>query len=262
MGQEQVPQSWGEILADIFIFSTSCNALMLLSGVSGCGKTTFTKILQERKPAHLDIVPVSRVTSNPTKNWLIDAITPWITSDKTSNTPIAEKIKSLAEIERPILIVIDTPSLDAGTNITPELIALLNLADGSNLKLSILVLGSIELASSLGKDLQTTNRIVLNSPIPALDTFSVKNFVINKIQNAGITSDQISIERAQEISQQSGGIPGIAIQLIANELGFSSKTIRPIKNQSDYIQPRKKNELSSDSKKLHKIEDLLAPSKK
>lgn len=262
LGQEQVPQAWGEMLSDIYIFATTCNALMLLSGVNGSGKTTFSKVLQDRKPSTLDIVSVTQAGADPQKNWLIDAITPWITSNKDSNHSVVDKIRSLSEIDRPILICIDTPSLNVTSSITPEILSLLNLADGSNLKLSVLVLGSNDLTISISNDTQISSRIVLNASIPSLDKFSIHNFVMSKIKIAGITSENLSAERAHEISLESEGIPGRAIQLIANAMGFVSKKTNDKESSTGALITKKQANHAGETKKTHKIEDLLAPPKR
>ena len=97
-GRELLPEAWVKLMSDIYSFSTSCNGLILLSGPAGSGKTTFIKILQDRKPADLDIVPVTHASISPKSDWIIDAITPWLTSSKQKNQPITEKMRALSDI--------------------------------------------------------------------------------------------------------------------------------------------------------------------
>ncbi len=261
-GQELVPQSWGELMSDIFIFSHSCNALMLLSGSSGSGKTTFIKILHDRKPVNLDIVSITQATVMPRAHWLIDALTPWLTSDKNSSTAIVGKIKSLADTERPILICIDIPAFDIGQAIAPEILSLLNLADSSNLKISILLVGPSELTAAIAADRQIGSRIVLNSSMPVLEENELNQFVMSKIQAASITSEELSRDQASQISRNALGIPGLAIQLIAQSAGYKQKQSAHKAERSETTGVRKKIDARHEVKKMHQIEDLLVPVKK
>jgi type II secretory pathway predicted ATPase ExeA len=265
-GRELVPDAWLNLMSDIYTFSTSCNGLMLISGSPGSGKTTFIKLLQERKPVNLDIIAATNASASPKTDWIIDAITPWLTSSRQPNQSISEKLRSLSENPRPILLCIDCTSSEIAENAVSQIMALLNLADASNLNFSSIIVLPSPASSSLFNESQILQRVTLNKKLPEFDDMTMQNFIINKIQNAGIGPELISSESALKICRDARGIPGHAIHLVASALGQEGNRTQdkkpaqklPSKNPTP-VAVKKSN--SDENKKPQKIEDLLAPAK-
>lgn len=265
-GRELVPDAWLNLMSDIYTFSTSCNGLMLISGSPGSGKTTFIKLLQERKPVNLDIIAVTNASASPKTDWIIDAITPWLTSSRQPNQSVSEKLRSLSENPRPILLCIDCTSSEIAENAVSQIMALLNLADASNLNFSSIIVLPSPASSSLLNESQILRRVTLNKKLPEFDDMTMQNFIINKIQSASIGPELISSESALKICRDAHGIPGHAIHLVAAALGQEGNRTQdkkpaqklPSKHQTP-VAVKKSN--ADENKKQQKIEDLLAPAK-
>ncbi len=265
-GRELVPEAWLNLMADIYTFSTSCNGLMLISGSPGSGKTTFIKLLQERKPVNLDIISVTNASAVPKTDWILDAITPWLTSSRQPNQSISEKLRSLSENPRPILLCIDCTSSEIAENAASQIMALLNLADASNLNLSSIIVLPSPTRGSFFNESQILRRVTLNKKLPEFDDMTMQKFISNKILSASIGPELISSESALKICQDAHGIPGHAIQLVASVLGQEENHILD-KKPAQKIPPKNpslvavKKSSADENKKQQKIEDLLAPAK-
>lgn len=265
-GEEQIPQSWLRLASDIYTFATSCSTLLLVSGEAGSGKTTFMKIVQNQSPNDLDIIPVTPAYPSPKPDWLMEAIAPWITSDKRSASSTSEKLKSLAETPRPILLCIDTALSGDEGNTAQAVTALLNLADSSNLRLSVLIASTPEYKTALIAQSNLAQRTAINVDLPLFNETEIRNFTFKKLQASDINTDCILPESMLKICKESRGMPGILIQHLAKSLSGNNKsksdnsmTSKPQKIITE--QPQKKSDHDKENKKLHRIEDLLAPRK-
>jgi type II secretory pathway predicted ATPase ExeA len=240
---------------------------MLLTGEPGSGRTTFIKILQDQKQDKIDIIPITQASITVSNNWVLEAIMPWVTSDPTNTSSYISKIKSISEVQRPILVCADIPALPHNQNLLGSVTTALNLADSCNLRLSVLLCSSKEITSSLPEHPMTSARVVLDRVVPTLNDHEMEAFILSKITAADIPLDEVDQDTIRTIAYKASGIPGAAIRSLVEVI--AGPTRNAPKTDSEAAQTRSPRSMpttasiktSQDTKKRHNINDLLRPRK-
>ena len=260
-GSEILPISWRELITDILNFAKSCNALMTIYGEEGSGKTTFLKILQDTAALEIDTVHISPAHTKFGPGWILGAITPWLSSASDDNKGLPNRITALAESPRPILICIDGGNLSEDDHLLGDIASLLNLADASNIKLSILTCSEPEFGAKLASDKRTLTKLVYRRQIPGFNEDQANEFIQRKMSTSGLNQRQVSNAQINQVIRESEGRPGRIIQRFALALGHQV----PVQEKNDAsVKPNESVKAINGTKekqKLNFLDDLLAPPK-
>lgn len=260
-GAEIQPGAWQDVMRDISNFAKSCNALMTVSGDIGSGKTTFLKILQDKLSSDLDVIHVSPASTSAKSGWILDAIAPWISSETSNTHGLFNRLKGLSETSRPILICVDGADFIQEGHIAGDISALLNLADASDIRLSILICSGAELAGSLASDNRTSSRLMYQNNLPSLTQTETTDFIQARIRLIREGQQNLSIHQFEKIFQDSGGIPGRILRHLAHAFGHKTDLKPKSKNQHTPSKIVKGSDTANDQSIKPKLDDLLAPPK-
>lgn len=261
-GQETSLPQWDRLFSDITNLASSANALMCVFGPEGAGKTTFIKLLRERVKSTMDIMHIAPASPSTKPGWLLEAITPWLSSDSKDVAAVQARMAVLAETSRPILICVDSGGLIREEHLEGDITAMLNLADSSELKLSILLCCDESRSIHVAANPATAGRLLMISRLPGFTEAQIVEYLETKIRQADLSARQIPDSKMELIARKAGGTPANGLRLVAEALGYQvSRDAAPAKVTSVTPRDEKRKRTQTESGKPG-INDLLAPPKK
>jgi hypothetical protein len=261
-GQERSLPQWELLISDITNLARSANALMCVFGPEGSGKTTFIKILRERVRAGMDTMHIVPATPSTKHGWLLEAITPWLSSDSKDIASVQARMAALAETARPILICVDSGDIIREEHLADDIEAMLNLADACELKLSILICCGESRSLQIAANQTTAKRLLMMSRLPVFTEPQLVEFLEGKLRLADLSTRQLPHTKMESIARDSEGTPAIGLRLMAEALGhkvsrnLTAPKSAPAKQREDQA-PRAQARAVKP-----KIDELLAPIKK
>ena len=259
-GLEQIPVSWSDLIGDLLTFGKTCNGFMTVTGDDGAGKTTFIKKLIERAAGSQDCLHISTVASDSRPGWLLRALTPWLSSSKDTFEGVYENFALLGESQRPILVCLDGGDISQHSSLSLDISSLMNLADASNTKMSVVIFANKSLISKMTEDGKLHSRIVFQASIPRFTDGESSEFILNKLTSAGLKK-RLTENQLTNIVKQAGGVPARLIQGLATAFGHRAQATKnvPIANEKHFS--LKESKQDAESAKRVSLEDLLAPRK-
>jgi hypothetical protein len=256
---EIFPNQWKNLADEIVAIAKASSGLILLHGCTGCGKTTFTAKLSDFARHDLDIITVSPASLIENSGWLLKALTPWLSSGPAEMINIQKNLASLAETDRPILIIADGGNFIDDTKLRGDVASLLNLADLTGIQISIVVLASEEKMHLLLSDDALAGKVMMHRQLPGLPTQNIAELLKYKLTHSSANASHSGQLDIAELASRSGGNPLLAFQLVAQELGLPMPTrsigpkgVKARKNSN----PQKAREVQNLD-----LEDLLTPNK-
>ena len=261
-GEERILPQWERLIGDITNLACAANALMCVFGPEGAGKTTFIKLLRERVKTAMDTLHIAPAAPSTKPGWLLEAITPWLSSDSKDVAGVQARMAALAETARPILICVDSGDLIREEHLADDIGAMLNLADACELKLSILVCCGESRSLHLAANPVTANRLLLISRLPGFTEIQLIEYLETKLRQVDLPVRQIPGAKIEAIAREAEGTPIHGIRLMAEALGhkLSRNRIPPTDSPAKTREEKKKRTHTEASKA--RIDDLLAPPKK
>jgi hypothetical protein len=245
LGSElRIPQ-WEQTITDIVGLANSANALMCIMATEGCGKTTFLQLLQVHAGKSMDALLIVPASPSTQSGWLLEAMTPWLSSSGDSPCTAKSQLATLAETSRPILICIDVGTAILDEHLSGDIAAMLNLADSCHLRLSVLVCCGEDKSDVLAADKVVAARIIYRKALAAFSDDQLHEFLTEKIRQMGIKSQDLRRVTRDTIVRDAGGSPGALLKVFAEALGHNSQRIENLPSISSQ-QPAKRAQSASD----------------
>ncbi len=270
IGSEMRLPQWERIITDVICLGASANTLMCVFADDGAGKTTFLQLLQVHACTSLDVVLIVPGSPSTSTGWLMEAMSPWLSSSTTTPASASKILAALAESSRPILLCVDSGGAILDQHLAGDLATMLNLADSCGLKLSILICCSEAKANVLSADKSTASRMIYKKLLPAFSEDQISEFIAVKIRYLGRADDLLEVSKRAAIATSANGSPMAALKILSSHLGHivpgENKDASTPGEQASGSSTSKKPEQhkrghQKDSEKSSRIEDLLAPRK-
>lgn len=258
--EEIRPKSWESQMDFISDIAKSANALLCIYGEDGSGKTTFLRQLSDHSSAVVDFLNVTPATPSLVPGWLSLGLMQWLTSEPSGTSHLPLKLAALAENTRPILVSIDAGDFIHPDQLADECCALLNLADASGLRLSILVCCSPTKSRALAGENQIATRLIYNKPLSAMTTSELTEIGSARLKKANATN-QLDANAISKIAQTADGSPTKMIRALCQRIGLEVPPLQSKIGTEPKTSVTRKAKKSSEAPILS-IDDLLAPPSK
>lgn len=258
-GADEVePLAWKPIQHDILEISKSANAILCLAGESGAGKTTFLRQLRQVGSESIDILTLTPITTSLPNGWISSGIAQWLTSDASNSRTFQSKLSALKDLDRGILVCLDLGEITNSDQIAGEIFGLINLADSSDLRLSILISCSHSQCQTLATNHQIVNRVAYSKDLPLLSEQDLVEIINRKVKRNPPLRDRIDLNGLAALAKKAEGSPMQMIKLICGQLGLPLPNANNKLSSSDKSSRAKKNKSEQEPSKIS-FEDLLAP---
>lgn len=258
---EICPEGWDQQINDIIGITKSANTLLCIYSEDGSGKTTFTRQFTRKASPFMDVITINPASSSLAPGWISHAIGEWLSSDQITGKALQQKIYGLKDIDRPIIIAIDSGDLIDSSQMNGDISAVLNIGDAAELKLSILILCSERRADALARDPMVGTRLVFKKALHKLGAEDLVKISRQKLQNLDTSISTPSDAALLEMAKKSNGSPIKMAHLICEHLGYDVPNSPREKNTPKTASNPRKSKKSEDSNMIS-IDDLLAPRSK
>ena len=261
ISDEISPTGWQGQISDILGIATTANTILCIHATEGAGKTTFLRHVSIASSEYIDTVILNPSAPTAAPGWISMGIAQWLTSDYTNHKNFQSKLAALKDANRPILICIDGGEFLNPQQLSSEMASLVNFADASGLKLSVLVSSSPERAELLSREAHVATRIIFNKVLEPMTDSELTEIIIRKIRLNKSLEQLISAKDLPPLARQAGGVPIRMIHLVCQHLGLNlpkkQQSLRPSLKQAVGKAEKKTNDESSTQ-----LDDLLAPQSK
>lgn len=255
---EVEPLAWKPIKHDILEISKSANAILCLAGESGAGKTTFLRQLRHSGSENIDILILNPITPSLPTGWISGGIAQWLTSDPSNSRTFQSKLSALKDIGRGILVCLDLGEITNSEQIAGEIFGLINLADSSDLRLSILISCAHSQCQTLAANHQIVNRVAYSKDLPPLSEQDLVEIISRKLKRNPPLRDAIDPDGLTALAKKAQGSPMRMIKLICGQMGMPLPTADNKLSYSVKGSKAKKNKSEQEPSTIS-FEDLLAP---
>jgi general secretion pathway protein A len=201
-----------ESLMRLFYTVKGRKGACMLTGEVGCGKTTISKVFQEKlKHGNFDIGMITNPSLNSIE--LLQEILYQLGSEVQYSTKLQlihalqNKVMGNLKAGKETIVIIDEAHLIKEEETYEELRLLLNLQDDNRFLLTLILVGQPELKELIGKIPQFEQRIPIKyhlRPLNFIDTFKYVQF---RLKKAGVNGNIFTGDAAKKIYEYSGGIP-------------------------------------------------------
>jgi len=254
---------WDQKITDVIHVAKSTNSLVCIYADAGAGKTTFLRQLSEIAASRMDIINLTPASPSLKPGWLLHGISQWLSSDATEGSDSLQKLSTLAESNRPILVCLDSGGLLEIDQMSGEISGMLNLADSCGLRLAILVCCSREKSESISADPQLSNRLVYTKKLPPFNESQLIDFLTKRLRNSHIGTGALTAETIQKFAQEALGSPAQLLRSVSSHLGYGTPEQKTLQKSLQKTTPernatQKKQSQKKSSKDIN-IEELLVP---
>lgn len=259
--EEVSPIGWQQQISDVLGLAKTANTILSIYAHEGAGKTTFLRQLSTSLSEHLDTVVLNPSASTVSPGWISLGLAQWMTSDFTNHKQIQSKLAALKDTDRPILVCIDGSDFINPTQLSSEIGALVNFADASGLKLSVLVCSTPERAASLHAEANISNRIIFSKPLEGMSESELSEIIIRKIRLNKSLEQLINVKDLPQLARKADGSPMRMIHALSQHLGLSMSQKQSLQKPAAKVGSGKSNKKSTDES-ISQLDDLLAPPSK
>jgi hypothetical protein len=234
------------------------NAVIGIHAEIGAGKTTFIRQLANVGAEFADILVLNPTTPSMHAGWISQGLSQWLTSDSENTRQFQLRFSGLKDTERPIMICLDINELTDPEQTASELSALLNLADASGIKLSIVISCTASLWQSFSNCQPIESRILYVKALPSFSDQELAELVNRKLLKHPSLRGTLDASQVLNLAKNAAGSPMRMTRLVCTQLGIEMP-ITAVKS--------KKQEKNASGKKIKKqqdqisipFDDLLAP---
>jgi len=250
--------AWKSVHDDILQITKSANAVIGIHAEIGAGKTTFIRQLANVGAEFADIFVLNPTTPSMHAGWISQGLSQWLTSDSENTRQFQLRFSGLKDTERPIMICLDINELTDPEQTASELSALLNLADASGIKLSIVISCTASLWQSFSNCQPIESRILYVKALPSFSDQELAELVNRKLLKHPSLRGTLDASQVLNLAKNAAGSPMRMTRLVCTQLGIEMP-ITAVKS--------KKQEKNASGKKIKKqqdqisipFDDLLAP---
>jgi len=250
--------AWKSVHDDILEITKSANAVIGIHAEIGAGKTTFIRQLANVGAEFADILVLNPTTPSMHAGWISQGLSQWLTSDSENTRQFQLRFSGLKDTERPIMICLDINELTDPEQTASELSALLNLADASGIKLSIVISCTASLWQSFSNCQPIESRILYVKALPSFSDQELAELVNRKLLKHPSLRGTLDASQVLNLAKNAAGSPMRMTRLVCTQLGIEMP-ITAVKS--------KKQEKNASGKKIKKqqdqisipFDDLLAP---
>lgn len=250
--------AWKTVHDDILEITKSANAVIGIHAETGAGKTTFIRQLAN-VGAHLaDILVLNPTAPVMHTGWISQGLSQWLTSDPANTRQFQQRFSGLKDTARPILICLDVSELADPAQTAGELSALLNLADASGIKLSIVVSCTNSLWHSLSNCLPIESRILYVKALPSFSDQELAELMNRKLLKHPLLRGTLDASQVLNLAKNAAGSPVRMSRLVCAQLGIEipATTVKSKKTEKNTSGKKTKNQ---QDQMTIPFDDLLAP---
>lgn len=217
---ENVPDPWcvyfsanhDEALTRLFYAAKGQKGACMLTGVIGSGKTTISKVFQEKlKTADFEIGMVTNPNLNSIELLQEILFQLGLECHETSKflllRSLNEKILENSKNGKKTVIIIDEAHLIKDIETYEELRLLLNLQHDNRFLITLVLVGQPELRDTIRKIPQFEQRIPIKFHLEPLDFRNTCRYVAFRLRKAGIKKNIFTYNAAKKLFQYSEGVP-------------------------------------------------------
>lgn len=259
--EEIDPSAWKSVRTDVLQIAQSANAILAIYAEEGAGRTTFNRQLANAGAEWLDILHISPTAPSLQPGWVAQGLSQWLTSDTENLRPFQQKLAALRETDRPILICLDLSELTDPEQTAGELATLINLADASGIKLSILVSCPSSLWQTLSTCKQIASRILYCKALPAFSESELAEFISRKLNKHESLRGVLDSNQIINLAKNAAGSPLRMIRMVCAQLGIDIPAALT-KARGQEKSPAGKRAKKPQAQETIPFDDLLAPNSK
>lgn len=258
---EIYPEGWDQQIHEIIDITKSANMLLCIYSDEGSGKTTFIRQLAKKAGHLMDVIIINPASPSLAPGWISQALAEWVSSDPATGKMLQQKMSALKDSERPIIIAIDSGDLIDPSQMNGDISAVLNLADASELKLSILVVCSERRAEAIAKDSMIGTRMVFRKSLNKLSAEDLLKIIRKKLQKLDLHLNAPNDADLLDMAKTSNGSPTKMAHLICERLGYDMPNL-PRDKSSPKTSPALKKSKKNREIDMISFDELLAPKTK
>jgi type II secretory pathway predicted ATPase ExeA len=250
--------AWKAVHDDILEITKSANAVIGIHAETGAGKTTFIRQLANVGADRADILVLNPTATAMHTGWISQGLSQWLTSDSANTRQFQQKFSGLKDTARPILLCLDITELADPTQMAGELSALLNLADGSGIKLSIVVSCTDSLWQSLSNCQPIEARILYVKALPSFSDQELAELINRKLLKHPSLRGTLDASQVLNLAKNAAGSPLRITRLVCAQLGIEipTTTVKSKRNEKNTSGKKTKNQQDQIA---IPFDDLLAP---
>ena len=217
---ENVPDPWcvyfsashDEALTRLFYTAKSQKGACMLTGGVGCGKTTISKVFQEKlKKTDFEIGMVTNPNLSSIELLQEILFQLGLECHETSKFHLLrllhEKILESSRSGKKTVVIIDEAHLIKDKETYEELRLLLNLQHDNRFLLTLVLVGQPELRDTIRRIPQFAQRIPIKYHLEPFDFQNMCRYVSFRLRRAGIKRNIFTYEAAKKVFQYSEGVP-------------------------------------------------------
>ena len=261
INEEIEPSAWKSVCTDVLQIAQSANAILGIYAEDGAGRTTFNRQLADTAAESLDVLHISPTAPSLQQGWIALGLSQWLTSDAENPRLFQQKLVALRETDRPILICLDLSELADPEQTAGELGALLNLADASAIKLSVLLSCPSSLWQKLSTCKQILNRILYSKALPAFSEQELAELIGRRLDKHESLRGILEPNQILNLAKNAGGSPLRMIRLVCAQLGIDMPTASTKTPQHEKVAAGKRAK-KTQAQETIPFDDLLAPNSK
>jgi len=250
--------AWKSVHDDILEITKSANAVIGIPAEIGAGKTTFIRQLATVGAEFADILVLNPTAPSMHTGWISQGLSQWLTSDSENTRQLQLRLSGLKDTERPIMICLDVNELADPEQTAGGLSALLNLADASGIKLSIVVSCTDSLWQSLSNCPPIESRILYVKALPSFSEQELAELVNRKLLKHPSLRGTLDASQVLNLAKTAAGSPMRMIRLVCTQLGIEMPTTAIKSKKQEKNASGKKTKKQQDQISIP-FDDLLAP---
>ena len=196
-GALYVPSALAPLLDRLLLFSRQNQALVLITGEAGTGKSTLLKWLYDHVPPEShEMLLCSMVRRETEAGWLTPLVASLMGRSDDGEEPadLAELIRwaagrmdELIAEKRKLIVAIDAAHLAATPAALGEVVAFLNLQSLAGTCLSFVLSGDPSLAATIETTPELAAKVALHVSLPPLSRRGCEEYLAHRLAAAGLT---------------------------------------------------------------------------
>jgi general secretion pathway protein A len=184
----------------------------VLTGNSGCGKTTLTRALvRELDPQRFDVALITNPLSSPAdllREILFQLGVRTTATDKPGLVRALEaRLFDNLQKARDTVVIVDEAQLIEDDDVFNELRLLLNFQTNDRFLITLVLSGSAELLQTLRRHPHLAQRCVVRAGLEPLDREQTAHYVHHRLVTAGRESETLTDDAVDELFAATGGTP-------------------------------------------------------
>ena len=250
--------TWKTVRDDILEITKSANAVICIHAEAGAGKTTFIRQLATAGADFADILVLNPTAPAMHAGWISQGLSQWLTSDSANTRQFQLRFSGLKDTGRSILLCLDVSEIADPAQMAGELSALLNLADASGIKLSIVISCTDSLWQSLSNCQSIESRILYVKALPSFSDQELAEQINRKLLKHPSLRGTLDASQVLNLAKNAAGSPMRMTRLVCAQLGIEIPTTTVKSKKQEKNSSGKKTKNQQDQMAIP-FDDLLAP---